>query len=220
MKKINAFIYLLVAAALMFTFSQCNGGDNTSTAQVTQKNLVLFGPPGAGKSTQAGFIVDHYGLEKLESGAIFRQNISDETPLGLRVQQFVNAGELVPDSLVNRIILGELSDDRYRNGFVIDGFPRTIPQAEALQTFLTIRRMDLDAVVHLEVPEEELQRRILGRDDDRDDDDLETFRARMETYRNETKPLLDFYEERDLLITVDGTGTPEEVSQRILRALQ
>jgi len=210
--------------------------------------LILLGPPGAGKGTQAEFLVERYGLAHVSPGNILREAVRAGTPLGAKAKGYMDQGLLVPDQIIIDLIRERLTAPDAQNGFLLDGFPRTIPQADALQAMLAEAGASLDAVVSLEVPEEELVRRSAGRRVcpacgatyniyfaapktegkcdhcgtalvQRDDDREATVRRRLEVYKAQTEPLVEYYRERGLLRTVDGLGTVDEVSSRIAKVL-
>ena len=205
--------------------------------------LVIFGPPGAGKGTQARLLEERRGITQISTGDILRAALEEETPLGQKAKSYVESGELVPDELVRKLAEQAITDEGY-DDFVLDGYPRTQQQAEWLTKFLEEHEAPLDAVVSLEVPDEVLVRRLSRRrihdetgetyhldhnpppDDvdpdlivQRSDDEPETVRNRLAVYREETEPLASYYEKQDALVSVDGVGDIEEVFQRIERVL-
>lgn len=177
--------------------------------------IVLLGPPGAGKGTQAVKLAEQLGVPQISTGDLFRHNISNGTALGLKAKKYLDAGDLVPASLTNELVDDRLDQDDVAGGFILDGFPRSVEQAEALHQMLDHRNQRLDAVVEFRVPEDELVERLKGRG--RADDTEEVIRNRMKVYRDETAPLLDYY--RDELKTVDAVGALDEVFARALKAL-
>lgn len=177
--------------------------------------IVLLGPPGAGKGTQAVKLADKLGVPQISTGDLFRHNISTGTELGVKAKAYLDAGDLVPAELTNALVDDRLDDDDVATGFILDGFPRSVEQAEALGAMLAKRGLKLDAVVEFRVPEDELVERLKGRG--RADDTEDVIRNRMKVYRDETAPLLDFYEAD--LKTVDAVGSLDEVFARALRAL-
>lgn len=205
--------------------------------------LVIFGPPGAGKGTQASLLEERRGITQISTGDILREAMSEETPLGKKAKSYVEAGELVPDKLVRELAEQAIADEGH-DDFVLDGYPRTRQQAEWLTEFLDEHRTPLDAVLSLDVPDDVLVRRLSRRrvhtetgetyhldhdpppDDldpdlivQRSDDEPETVRNRLGVYRDETAPLVSYYEERGLLVSIDGVGDIEEVFQRIVQVL-
>jgi len=171
--------------------------------------LIIFGPPGAGKGTQALHISGEYGIPHLSTGAIFRSAIRNETPLGKEVKSLLDAGDLVPDDKVVALVKKELQQQKYNHGYVLDGFPRTVPQASALDNILQKKDESLDALLRLEVPQVELINRILDREDDRTDDTPEKIKNRLNIYREKTQPVLDYYQQQNLVKEVDGVGSIE-----------
>lgn len=181
--------------------------------------IIIFGPPGAGKGTQAKLISDEYDIPHLSTGEIFRSAIKNETDLGQEVKAILDAGELVPDEKVVALVEEELEDGKYDDGYILDGFPRTVPQAEAFDDILSNNGQTLDAFLQLEVPEEELINRILSRGEGRSDDTPEKVKNRLEVYWNETQPVLNHYKKQSLVKRIDGVGSIEEIFGRIKRAL-
>ena len=153
--------------------------------------IVLLGPPGAGKGTQAQKLADKLGVPHISTGDLFRHNISNDTELGLEAKKYLDAGDLVPATLTNALVDDRLDDADAADGFILDGFPRSVEQAEALDEMLAKRDLSLDAVLEFRVPEEELVSRLKGRG--RADDTEDVIRNRFKVYRDETAPLLDYY---------------------------
>ena len=178
-------------------------------------NIILFGPPGAGKGTQAEYIVNHFGLAHLSTGNMFRSAIQNKTSLGVKVKSILDAGELVSDDVVVDLVQEETIKDIYLAGCVFDGFPRTVVQAESFDQILVNKNTAVDALISLVVPEEELINRILSRGQGRSDDTVEGVKNRLTVYENETKPVLDYYEKQGLVNVIDGTGSVESVFERI-----
>ena len=176
--------------------------------------IVLLGPPGAGKGTQAIKLAESLDVPQISTGYLFRHNIDAGTTLGLQAKQYLDAGDLVPASLTNALVDDRLNDADVAQGFILDGFPRSVEQAEALNDMLKRRGLKLDAVLEFRVPEDELVDRLKGRG--RADDTEDVIRNRMKVYRDETAPLLDFYQGE--LHTVDAVGTLDEVFARALQA--
>lgn len=178
--------------------------------------VLLMGPPGAGKGTQASLLAERRNLAKLSTGDMLRSHVSRGTELGKKAKGIMDSGGLVSDDIIIGMVRSELERLEPLR-VLLDGFPRTRAQAEELDAILAGQDAEIDAVVALEVPDEELVKRLLSRSEEqgRTDDNEATIRARMAVYRDETKPLLDFYEERGKLRSVDGTGTVEEVFERI-----
>jgi adenylate kinase len=182
--------------------------------------IIIFGPPGAGKGTQANLISEEFNIPHLSTGEIFRTAIKNETPLGKEVKSILDAGELVPDEKVVGLVEEELKNDKYQDGYILDGFPRTVNQAEAFDKFLEKNGQQLDAFLQLEVPEKELVKRILSRGEGRSDDTPEKVKNRLEVYRNETEPVLNYYKSQDVVESINGVGTIEEIFERIKNSLK
>ncbi len=180
-----------------------------------------MGAPGAGKGTQAVDIAKHYDIPAISTGDIFRANVKNETPLGKQVGKIMAAGEYVPDELTEQIVFDRLDQPDAAQGFLLDGFPRTMHQVDALDDYLETHGIEIDAVICLQVDDELLISRLLKRAEieGRADDNEETIRNRMRVYHEETAGLLDHYGHRNLLVTVDGTGEIADVFQRIIEAL-
>lgn len=201
--------------------------------------LVLLGAPGAGKGTQAVFLKERHNLAHISTGDIFRQNLKDNTPLGLEAKKFMDAGQLVPDEIVMKMVGGKLAEFKPDEGFMLDGFPRTVAQAEFLET-----QTKLDGVIMFKVSDEAIVKRLTSRavckecgnvtnihEHDRcpacggelyrrDDDNEETIRERLRVYHEQTEALVDFYRARGLLIEIDASGMPEEVFSRVVETLE
>lgn len=178
-------------------------------------NIILFGAPGAGKGTQAKLLQDKYSIPHLSTGDIFRSAIKNETPLGVKVKAILDEGKLVPDDIVVGLVADELKKPKYENGFILDGFPRTVPQAEAFDKIAEDQDKAIDAFVVLTVPENELVSRILSRGQGRADDTEEKIKTRLEVYHNETKPVQNYYDSKGLVKEIDGIGTIDEIFERI-----
>lgn len=183
--------------------------------------LIILGPPGAGKGTQATQIAEHYGIPAISTGDIFRANIKNETELGLQVKEILASGGYVSDDITNAIVEARLAEDDAATGFLLDGYPRTTAQVTALDAMLAKSDHSVDKVLELVVDDEVVVQRLLKRAEleGRVDDTEEVIRERMAIYHRETKPLSDAYAERGLLVTVDGEGEVDEVAERIVAAL-
>jgi adenylate kinase len=215
---------------------------------VSELNLVLLGPPGAGKGTQAERLVEDFGLPYYSTGIILREAVAEESELGTEAKKYMDDGELVPDELINKVIAERLDSGEADDGFLLDGFPRTIGQAEMLEKTLEGRGRELSGVLLIDAPDDEVVRRLSGRrtcaknshvyhvefdppknedvcDQDgsrliqRDDDKPETVRKRLSVYHDQTEPLIKWYEDRGLLRRFDGTRPPDEVHDRIRATL-
>ena len=211
--------------------------------------LVLVGPPGAGKGTQAQFLSSHLSIPKISTGDIFRDNVSHGTALGRRAQAYMERGDLVPDKITIAMVTDRLADDDAGSGFLLDGFPRNVPQAETLKKLLSAWDTRLDVVLELVVDDDEVVRRLSGRrtcrrcgrvwhatfdppsrtdicDDcggelfQRDDDREETIRHRIEVYQQQTSPLIAFYADEGILLGIDATGPVDEITERAMNALR
>ena len=211
--------------------------------------VVLVGPPGAGKGTQAQFLASHLSIPKISTGDIFRDNVSHGTALGRRAQAYMERGDLVPDEVTIAMVTDRLADEDAQAGFLLDGFPRNVPQAETLKKMLLSWDTKLDVVLELVVDDDEVVRRLSGRrtcrrcgriwhvsfdppsvagicDDcggelfQRDDDREETIRHRLEVYQEQTSPLVSFYADEGTLLGLDATGPVDEITERALSALR
>jgi len=211
---------------------------------VSELNLILFGPPGAGKGTQAERLRSDFQLPYIATGDMLRQNVSEGTELGREAKRYMDAGDLVPDDVIVAMVAERLQQDDAKDGFILDGFPRTVPQAEALDKQLGELGRRITAVLLLDVPDDEVERRLSGRrvcvknghnyhvefdppkregvcDQDgsrliqRDDDKPEVIRNRLDTYHEKTKPLISYYDEQGLLRRIDGTRNPTEVHDHV-----
>jgi adenylate kinase len=183
--------------------------------------LLIVGPPGAGKGTQSARLSERYSIPAIATGDIFRQNIKDQTPLGLQVKAIVDAGDYVPDSLTNELVTNRLLEPDARDGFLLDGYPRTLEQVSFLDDLLASKGQSLDAVIQLVADKEEVVARLRKRalEQGRVDDSEEAIRHRQDVFARETTPLIAVYREKGLLIEVDGLGEIDDVSARIATAL-
>lgn len=182
----------------------------------------MLGPPGSGKGTQGERLADRYGVPHLSSGELLRAHVRAGTELGRVAQDAMSRGDLIPDDLVIRMIADEVLSPDGTGGFVLDGFPRTVPQATAAYDLARQRGITLHAVVLLEIPYDELIKRLVnrGEEDGRTDDNVDTIRHRIDVYQERTLPLVDYYQGRDILLRVDASGTIDEVTAGINAALE
>lgn len=181
-------------------------------------NLILFGPPGSGKGTQSEKIVEKFGLIHLSTGNLLRQEIADKTPLGMEARNFMDKGQLVPDEVVIGMIDSSLEKHADAKGFLFDGFPRTIAQAEALDKLLTLKKTGICKVLALEVTEDELVKRLVKRGETSgrsDDTNEQVIRKRFSVYKNETQPVADYYKAQDKLETIHGEGSVDEIFSKL-----
>jgi adenylate kinase len=183
--------------------------------------LILLGPPGAGKGTQAKVLVEDFGIPQLSTGDILRAAIAAGTPLGLEAKAIMDRGDLVSDAVVNGIVSERLDAEDCKPGFILDGFPRTIAQAEALDGMLADKGIRLDAVIELKADADELVRRVIqrSRESNRADDNPEVIRKRLEVYESSTAPLVEYYSRQGLVKTVDGMEPVEQVTAAIKAAI-
>lgn len=190
-------------------------------ASTPARRLLIVGPPGAGKGTQAERIVEKLGVPAISTGDIFRANVSNETELGVLAKSYMDKGEYVPDSVTNEMVESRLGEDDATNGFLLDGYPRTVAQVEALDGILEKLGVALDAVILLDVESEAIVQRLLqrGKEQGRSDDNEETIRRRIDVYGEQTTPLIDIYDKRGLVKRVDGMKDIDAVTADILAAL-
>ncbi|MCW4385299.1 adenylate kinase [Salinibacterium sp. SYSU T00001] len=183
--------------------------------------LLIVGPPGAGKGTQAARITARFGIPAISTGDIFRDNIARQTPLGVEVKAIVDSGDYVPDSLTNALVASRIDEEDARDGFLLDGYPRTLDQVAYLDQLLEGKGQALDAVIQLVADQDEVVARLRKRalEQGRADDSEESIRHRQEVYARETRPLIDVYSERQLLVEVDGLGEMDAVTERIFDGL-
>ncbi|NIN09904.1 MAG: adenylate kinase [Gemmatimonadales bacterium] len=184
-------------------------------------NVILLGPPGSGKGTQGALLSERVGLPRVSTGDLLRSAVERGTVLGQEAQHYMDQGLLVPDEVILGLIEEVLAWPEAAGGIVMDGFPRTVAQAEAVERLLADRGARVDYVISIDVPEEELVRRMLGRakQEGRDDDTPETIRQRFVVYREQTAPLIAFYRERGMLTGVSGIGSIEEIAGRVQEAV-
>jgi adenylate kinase len=185
-------------------------------------NVILFGPPGAGKGTQSAKLIEKYELTHLSTGDVFRYNIKNETELGVLAKSYIDKGELVPDEVTNNMVKDFLGRNWNDNGFIFDGFPRTIAQGNALERMLAEMDTTISTMIALEVDEDELVKRLMerGKTSGRVDDQNEaTIRNRFKVYQNETAPLASFYSDQDKYVGVYGMGSVDEIFERLTHAI-
>ncbi len=181
-------------------------------------NLILFGPPGSGKGTQAAKLVEKYDLLHISTGDLFRYEMGNDTPLGLKAKSYIEKGDLVPDEVTIGMLRNKVEANPDVKGYIFDGFPRTIAQAEALDKLLAEKGQSISGLIMLDVPEEEIVKRILerGKTSGRaDDNDEETIRKRIAVYQEETAPVYDYYKQHDRAFKLNGLGTIEEIFERL-----
>jgi adenylate kinase len=211
-------------------------------------NIILLGPPGAGKGTQAKMLIDAYGIPQISTGDMLREAVKNQTPLGIEAKKYMDAGKLVTDEVVIGLVKERIARQDCADGFMLDGFPRTVPQAEELDKVLTEMQKGIDHVVSIEVPNSELMGRLTGRRTckacgqgfhmvfdppkaegvcdkcggelyQRDDDNEETVSNRLKVYEDQTKPLIDYYQNKGLLRPIDGVGAIKDIFARIKAVL-
>jgi adenylate kinase len=183
--------------------------------------LLLVAPPGAGKGTQARALSSHFGIEAISTGDLLRQEVSSGTPLGVAARSFLDRGDLVPDELMRDMVLARVLAADASGGFLLDGYPRNLAQAEEARCLARDHGITIDAAIYLDVRREELLRRLLGRagTESRGDDKEATIRHRLEVFESQTRPLLDYYRQRELLLSVDGEQPVEKVTADIVSQL-
>ena len=185
-------------------------------------NIILFGPPGSGKGTQANFLVEHFELIHISTGDLFRYAIKNETPLGVEAKVYIDKGQLVPDSVTIGMLSEKVNDNPEANGFIFDGFPRTIAQAEALDKLMEENDVKIDILLSLEVGEDEILKRLLlrgetsGRADDLDESII---RNRFQVYKNETAQVFNYYNDQDNAVAVNGIGDIGQIQWRLIEAV-
>jgi adenylate kinase len=183
--------------------------------------LIIMGPPGAGKGTQAKFIAEHFKIPAISTGDIFRANVSEGTELGIEAKRYMDAGEYVPDEVTNRMVRNRIDEADAVNGFLLDGYPRTLAQVEELDGMIRFTGHQLDAVVCLTVDQDEIVHRLLQRAqvEGRADDTEDVIRRRQEVYVEQTEPLISVYKDRGIVVEIDGMGEVHDVTERIFEAL-
>ena len=181
-------------------------------------NIVIFGKPGSGKGTQANFLKEKYNLYHISTGDLFRKNISNQTKLGVEAKSYLDNGDLVPDSVTIKMLENEVLSNKEVNGYIFDGFPRTLNQAESLDDFLSSINLKINATIALDVNEDELITRLLdrGKTTNRSDDqDIEKIKNRFNEYNTKTSILINFYSKQDKFFSVDGKGSVNDITQRL-----
>ena len=183
--------------------------------------VIIMGPPGAGKGTQARYIAEHFKIPAISTGDIFRANVSEGTELGREAKRFMDAGEYVPDEITNLMVRHRIDEPDATGGFLLDGYPRTVAQVEELDTMIAFTGHRLDAVVCLTVNQDEIVSRLLQRAqvEGRADDTEDVIRRRQQVYLEQTEPLIAVYQKRDILVEVDGMGEVDDVTRRVFEAL-
>jgi len=184
--------------------------------------IIMMGPPGAGKGTQATVVADHFDIPAISTGDIFRTNVTEGTELGIKAKEYMDAGEYVPDEVTNLMVRARIDEPDAQPGFLLDGYPRTVAQVEELEAMVKNTGHRIDAAVVLTVDSEEVVQRLLQRaqTDGRADDTEDVIRRRQEVYAEQTEPLIEVYRDRGVLVEVDGMGEVDVVTERIFKALQ
>lgn len=184
-------------------------------------NLIIFGAPGSGKGTQSEALINRYKFDHISTGDILRSEIKKETVLGKKAKEYIDAGQLVPDEVVIGMIENYLNSNKPEKGIIFDGFPRTIAQADALSVLLEKHNSKIDAVLDLNVDEDELIARLInrGKESGRSDDNLETIQKRLDVYHSQTKPLAEYYKNKGVLFSIEGMGSVSDITDRISKVV-
>jgi adenylate kinase len=185
-------------------------------------NLVFLGPPGSGKGTQAKIICEKLGISHLSTGDLLREGVKNGTKLGMKAKKYMEAGDLVPDELIVALIEEKLTSGALNNGYILDGFPRTVPQAQSLKEMLAKNDSRIDKAVLIDVPDDEVIKRLSGRakiEGRADDANKSIVKNRLEVYKNQTQPIIDFYQAESILDKVKGVGTIEEINDRLHKVI-
>lgn len=185
-------------------------------------NIVIFGAPGSGKGTQSEKITEKYGIRHISTGDVLREEIKNGTELGKTAKRYIDEGQLLPDELIIDILASVLDSMKGHNGVIFDGFPRTIPQAEALKKLLQVRGQDITAMLDLDVPEEELITRLLkrGQESGRADDNMETIKKRLDVYKSQTFPLIEYYKKEGKYNHIKGVGALDDIFRDIAAVIE
>jgi adenylate kinase len=184
--------------------------------------LLIIGPPGSGKGTQAEHLARHFGIPAVSTGEIFRSNVSRQTDLGVEAARYLDGGDFVPDHLTNALVMDRLLDHDVQAGFLLDGYPRTAPQVVELDNLLASQGLVLDGVIELRAPDAELEQRMLQRaeKEGRKDDTVDVFRRRLDLYHRETHEVVSVYAGRGMLVSVNGSGDPDDITKLAITAIE